>query len=70
MYSANATYLILEIYASNTGVDDEYDYAMAKGSDNVWRAAVAGVPRGAIAGHGVDVAGGAMDSTVDPAATE
>ena len=44
VYSANATNVILEIYMSDTGADFTYDYAMVKGGDNVWRAAVADVP--------------------------
>ncbi|HXQ80594.1 MAG TPA: alpha-amylase family glycosyl hydrolase, partial [Opitutaceae bacterium] len=44
VYSANATSVVLEIYLADTGADAAYDYAMAKGSDNIWRAAVAGAP--------------------------
>ncbi|HUD82766.1 MAG TPA: alpha-amylase family glycosyl hydrolase, partial [Candidatus Saccharimonadales bacterium] len=44
VYSANATNVILEIYTSDTGADAAYDYAMVKGGDSVWRAAVAHVP--------------------------
>jgi glycogen operon protein len=44
VYSANATSIILEIYMSDTGANATYDYTMAKGSDSVWRAAVADVP--------------------------
>ena len=44
VYSANATNLVLEIYLSDTGADAAYDYTMAKGPDNIWRAAVANVP--------------------------
>ncbi|HEY1765063.1 MAG TPA: alpha-amylase family glycosyl hydrolase [Opitutaceae bacterium] len=44
VYSANATNIVLEIYTADTGADAAYDYAMAKGPDNVWRAAVARVP--------------------------
>jgi glycogen operon protein len=44
VYSVNATNVILEIYMNDTGADFAYDYAMVKGGDNVWRAAVAGVP--------------------------
>src|SRR5580698_7810808 len=44
VYSANATKVVLEIYLSATGADATYDYAMAKGADNVWRAAIADVP--------------------------
>jgi isoamylase len=44
VYSANATKMVLEIYLSDTGADAAYDYDMAKGKDNIWRAAVAKVP--------------------------
>jgi isoamylase len=44
VYSANATNVVLEIYMSDTGADATYDYTMTKGTDNVWRAAVAKVP--------------------------
>jgi len=44
VYSANATNVVLEIYLADTGADAAYDYTMAKGPDNIWRAAVAGVP--------------------------
>jgi glycogen operon protein len=44
VYSANATNVVLEIYTADTGSDAQYDYAMTKGPDNVWRAAVAGAP--------------------------
>ncbi len=44
VYSANATNVVLEIYMADTGADAAYDYTMAKGPDNIWRAAVAGAP--------------------------
>jgi glycogen operon protein len=44
VYSANATNVVMEIYLSDTGADAAYDYTMAKGPDNIWRAAVAGAP--------------------------
>jgi len=44
VYSANATKMVLEIYLADTQADAAYDYAMAKGADNIWRAAVAHVP--------------------------
>jgi isoamylase len=44
VYSANATKMVLEIYRADTQADATYDYAMAKGPDNIWRAAVAQVP--------------------------
>lgn len=48
VYSANATNIVLEIYLSDTGADAKYDYAMAKGPDNIWRAAVAQAPAGTL----------------------
>jgi glycogen operon protein len=44
VYSANATEIVLEIYLADTGADAAYDYTMAKGPDNIWRAAVADAP--------------------------
>ncbi len=44
VYSADATRMVLEIYQADTRADTAYDYAMAKGADNIWRAAVARVP--------------------------
>ena len=44
VYSANATMMVLEIYTADTGANAVYDYAMVKGSDNVWRAAIADAP--------------------------
>ena len=44
VYSAHATNMVLEIYLQDTGADATYDYTMTKGSDNIWRAAVAQVP--------------------------
>ena len=44
VYSANATNMVLEIYLADTGASATYDYTMTKGSDNIWRAAVASVP--------------------------
>ena len=44
VYSANATMMVLEIYSADTGANATYDYAMTKGGDNVWRAAIASVP--------------------------
>ena len=44
VYSANASSMVLEIYLSDTGADAAYDYTMAKGPDNIWRAAVSGAP--------------------------
>jgi isoamylase len=44
VYSANATNIVLEIYTADTGADAAYDYTMAKGPDNIWRAAVSNAP--------------------------
>ncbi|HZZ59306.1 MAG TPA: alpha-amylase family glycosyl hydrolase [Opitutaceae bacterium] len=44
VYSAHATMVVLEIYLSDTGANAKYDYTMTKGSDDVWRAAIADVP--------------------------
>jgi isoamylase len=44
VYAAHATRVLLEIYSAPTGVAAQYDYAMAKGSDGVWRAELATVP--------------------------
>lgn len=44
VYSANATNVVLEIYLDAVRADAAYDYTMAKGPDNIWRAAIAQVP--------------------------
>jgi len=44
VYSEDATLIVLEIYLADPGADATYDYTLQKGSDNVWRAAVALVP--------------------------
>jgi isoamylase len=44
VYSAHATMVILEIYSADFGSDAKFDYVMAKGNDNIWRAALADVP--------------------------
>lgn len=53
VYSKNATKILLEIYETETsttdtkkgfGTDARYDYWMAKGSDNIWRAKLKDVP--------------------------
>jgi glycogen operon protein len=44
VYSANATRVVLEVYLSDTGADAAYDYTMSKGTDNIWRAAIAQAP--------------------------
>lgn len=44
VYSANATKVVLELYAAATGQAASYDYDLKKGSDNVWRGQIAQVP--------------------------
>jgi len=44
VYSANATNMVLEVYLADTGSDAAYDYTLEKGSDNIWRAAIANAP--------------------------
>ncbi|HEY0190254.1 MAG TPA: alpha-amylase family glycosyl hydrolase [Kofleriaceae bacterium] len=44
IYAAHATRVLLEIYNVSTGASAQYDYVMAKGSDNIWRAEIASVP--------------------------
>ena len=48
VYSANATKMLLEIYNQAYGEDAAYDYWMEKGSDNIWRAKVKGIPNGTL----------------------
>ncbi len=48
VYSANATKMLLEIYNKAYGEDAAYDYWMEKGSDNIWRAKVKGIPNGTL----------------------
>ena len=48
VYSANATNMVLEIYLADTGANATYDYTMVKGTDNIWRAAIATVPAGTL----------------------
>jgi glycogen operon protein len=47
VYSKNATHVLLEIYKSPMGVPACFDYWMRRGSDDVWRARIEGVPAGA-----------------------
>ena len=44
VYAAHATRVLLEIYPAATGASAQYDYAMARGSDGIWRAQLASVP--------------------------
>ena len=50
VYSANAERILLEIYEEAYGenADAKYDYWMEKGSDDYWRAKVAGVQSGTL----------------------
>ena len=48
VYSKNATKMLLEIYEEAYGVDAKYTYWMAKGSDDIWRAKVAGIGAGTL----------------------
>ena len=48
VYSKNATHLMLEIYEEKWGVDASYYCWMEKGSDNIWRAKVAGIGAGTL----------------------
>ncbi len=50
VYSANAERILLEIYEKAYGenADAKYDYWMEKGSDDYWRAKVAGVQSGTL----------------------
>ena len=48
VYSAKATKMLLEIYDEAYGKDAAYDYWMEKGSDNIWRAKVKGIPNGTL----------------------
>ena len=48
VYSKNATKMLLEIYDKPYGEDAAYDYWMEKGSDDIWRAKVKGIPNGTL----------------------
>ena len=48
VYSKNASKILLEIYENAAGEDAKYDYWMEKGSDNIWRAKIAGIPNGTL----------------------
>ncbi|MDB5105520.1 MAG: isoamylase precursor [Fibrobacteres bacterium] len=51
VYSGRARHVLLEIYESALGVPARYDYWMAKGSDDVWRARINGIPAGTLYGY-------------------
>ena len=44
VYAAHATRVLLEVYNVATGASAQFDYVMAKGADNIWRAELATVP--------------------------
>jgi isoamylase len=46
LYSKNASRVLLEIYNSSSGEAAQYDYWMAKGPDDIWRAKLSNVPVG------------------------
>ena len=48
VYSKNAEKMLLEIYNNAYGEDAAYDYWMVKGSNNIWRAKVKGIPNGTL----------------------
>ena len=48
VYSENASKILLEIYEKAYGVDASYYYWMEQGTDNVWRAKVAGIGTGTL----------------------
>ncbi|MGP1458173.1 MAG: FN3 associated domain-containing protein [Treponema sp.] len=48
LYSKNAEKILLEIYEDAYGKEAKYDYWLAKGSDDVWRAKLKSAPKGTI----------------------
>jgi isoamylase len=46
VYSRHATRVLLEIYPCAIGAPRQFDYWMAKGSDDIWRAHLSAVPAG------------------------
>ncbi len=50
VYSRHAHHVLLEIYEQATGVSAVYDYWMARGTDDVFRARIHGVPVGTLYG--------------------
>ena len=50
VYSRHATRVLLEIYSQAMGEPHRFDYWMARGADDVWRASLADVPAGTLYG--------------------
>lgn len=50
VHSGNATRILLEIYGHALGEPCRFDYWMARGADGVWRAKLAGIPKGTLYG--------------------
>jgi len=48
LYSKNAEKILLEIYEKAYGKEAKYDYWLAKGSDDIWRAKLKDAPKGTI----------------------
>ena len=48
VYSKNATKILLELYSTAYGEEAAYDYWMEKGSDDIWRAKIAGITSGTL----------------------
>ena len=48
LYSKNAEKILLEIYEDAYGKEAKYDYWLAKGSDDIWRAKLKDAPKGTI----------------------
>src|SRR5688572_3317522 len=48
--SGRATRILLEVYGEKMGQAARQDYWMARGADGVWRAKVAGIPKGCLYG--------------------
>ena len=46
VYSRHATRVLLEIYSQPIGAARQFDYWMARGSDDIWRAHLSAVPAG------------------------
>jgi isoamylase len=50
VYSERATRILLEIYSTPMGSSARFDYWMARGPDNIWRAELESVPPGTLYG--------------------
>ncbi|MDB5050820.1 MAG: glycogen debranching enzyme [Fibrobacteres bacterium] len=51
VYSRHAVHVLLEIYDQAMGSAARFDYWMAKGGDDIWRAKLSAVPAGALYGY-------------------